>query len=277
MQDFRTLTTQAFDSLTPLLKKVAEHLLQKPLLFSQETASRVSQEIGVSETTVIRFCTAIGFKGFSELQRNIRQHLYATAPFKHSDSQSLDEPTGFLDSFMNVELEQMKTTLKNINPESYQKAIQKILDADRILISGAYISFSMAHWLFYSLSLYTEKVQLFHPGTDNISYHLNHLGKDSLLIAFSFHPYALNTIWLSEELKKKEVYTISVTDSPIAPIVKSSDLHFQVESYSENSFETSPAAAYSVLQALVTGVEQKLARQKREKHDDSLWTKKFFV
>lgn len=277
MENFRTLTIQAFETLTPLLKKVAEHILHNPLLFSQEPAAKVAQEIGVSETTVIRFCTAIGFTGYSELQRNIRKHLYATAPFKHSDSESLEEPMSFLDSFMNIELEQMKATLKNINPESYQRAIQKILDSDRILISGAYISFSMAHWLFYSLSLFTDKVQLFNPGTDNISYHLNQLGKDSLLIACSFHPYALNTIWLCEELKKKGVYTISVTDSPIAPIIKSSDLHFQVKSYSENSFETSPAAAYSVLQALVTGVEQKMARQKREKHDDSLWTKKFFV
>src|SRR5690554_5725343 len=277
MATFRTKTIEIFHTLSPLLKNVAEFLLHHPVKFAQESAAKISQEIGVSETTVIRFCTSIGYSGFSELQREVRESLYYSPLHQVEINEQKD--TSPLQPFIDRELSNLKSTLEKIDSSNFFQSIDKLLCADRILISGSYNSYSMAHWLWYNLGQFLDRVYLFHPGTDNILYHLNQLSKNSVLFNCSFHRYALDTIWLSEEAKKKGVYTISVTDSPIAPIIKHSNLYFLVESYSEETFETSPSAAYGILHALVTGVtnciREEEGRSRKDEYEYRL--KKFFI
>ncbi len=281
MEDYRAKTTAALNKLTPLLKKVAEHALHHPVLFAQEPAAKVAQEIGVSETTIIRFSTSIGYSGFTNLQKEIRKSLYSNSPqdqveFKSFKNNSVDS---FIQTLMDRELKNVRSTMENINITDYEAAIKKICSSEKILVVGSYYSFSMAHWLSYNLGIFTNNVHLFHPGTDNIDFQLKQLGQNSLLIACSFHRYALDTLWVAEEAKKKGVLTISVTDSPIAPIIKFSDLYFLVDVYSENTFESSPVAAYSIFHALVTGVQQYLLKNEtiKDNDDSSFRLKKFFV
>ena len=54
-------------------RKVAQFVIDNPTLVTTHIASEVGQLIGVSESTVIRFCYAMELGGFSELQEEIKK------------------------------------------------------------------------------------------------------------------------------------------------------------------------------------------------------------
>lgn len=68
-------------SFTKGLKKVAAHIGKDPKLFAMHSATDVGKHIGVSETTIIRFCHEIGYEGFSALQEKVRESLFRKNSF----------------------------------------------------------------------------------------------------------------------------------------------------------------------------------------------------
>ena len=65
---------QHYPSLSTGQKKVAEWLTQNHEEGALLTAFQMGRKVGVSETTVIRFSYALGFKGYSEMQEAVRSH-----------------------------------------------------------------------------------------------------------------------------------------------------------------------------------------------------------
>ncbi|MGH3318901.1 MAG: MurR/RpiR family transcriptional regulator, partial [Streptosporangiaceae bacterium] len=55
-------------SLPPAERRVAQHLVEDPRLVASSTITELAHACGTSETTVIRFCRAIGFSGYPELR-----------------------------------------------------------------------------------------------------------------------------------------------------------------------------------------------------------------
>lgn len=60
---------QEYNQLSKGQQKVAKYLLEQPGEFAVKLASEIGEQVGVSETTVIRFCYSIKLSGFSELQK----------------------------------------------------------------------------------------------------------------------------------------------------------------------------------------------------------------
>ncbi|MFR7320890.1 MAG: MurR/RpiR family transcriptional regulator [Blautia massiliensis (ex Durand et al. 2017)] len=56
-------------------KKVAEYILQHLDSFSYSTLAKLSKEISVSETTIIRLAYSLGFESFSEMQRTVQNDI----------------------------------------------------------------------------------------------------------------------------------------------------------------------------------------------------------
>ncbi|CEA03099.1 DNA-binding transcriptional regulator HexR [Metalysinibacillus saudimassiliensis] len=56
-------------------KIVAQYIIKQPKKITTESIARISEEIGVSESTIVRFCYAIDVNGFVALQERLRQDL----------------------------------------------------------------------------------------------------------------------------------------------------------------------------------------------------------
>ncbi|MEH6943918.1 MurR/RpiR family transcriptional regulator, partial [Bacillus sp. JJ722] len=73
--DLQEKVKELFAVLSNSQKKVAKYLLDQPKKFAVHSASEIGKEVGVSETTIIRFCYSLQLKGYSELQKIIRNSL----------------------------------------------------------------------------------------------------------------------------------------------------------------------------------------------------------
>ncbi|HEY9570190.1 MAG TPA: hypothetical protein VIR26_04305 [Metalysinibacillus sp.] len=56
-------------------KIVAQYIIKQPQKITTQNIAQVSEEIGVSESTIVRFCYAIEVDGFVALQQRLQQDL----------------------------------------------------------------------------------------------------------------------------------------------------------------------------------------------------------
>lgn len=262
------------NDLTKGMKKVAGFLLKEPAAFAANPARKVAEEIGVSETMVVRFCHALGYKGYGELQKEIRDFVFNLK--NHDKEEHTDQETlAIYEKRMLEDQANIQQTAKMVDPQMFDLAVNKLAEAERILVAGRRSSFSMAHWFTFMLNFVYGKARLFRQETD---IHLEDLLAGSVLVAFSFYRYDLDTLWLVEEAKKRGIFVIGFTDSSISPIVDYADALFPVQ-LTEQSVPDAAPVTFSLLNAIISGVYAKNPERANRHIDayESRRLKNFFI
>ncbi len=252
MEDYYTKIENAYDDLSKGLKKVANYLLEEPTAFAANPAKKVGEALGVSESMITRFCLTLGYKGYSELQHEVRDHvfnqkrIFAEYPLSHNE----EKERPFHERVMLHDQFNIASTAENIKEEQFKQATAFLAEADQVLIAGLRYTFSMAHWLTYALQSIGINARLYRPDLDA---HLDFGSSKHVFIVFSFHAYSTETLMLAEEAKRRDWTIIGITDSGIAPISKHADILFPVYFSKRSHSETAPIV-FSFLNALVSGI-----------------------
>lgn len=223
-------TKQKLPEMTKGLKKVGRYLLTEPIVFAIHPAKKVGSMIDVSETMVIRFCHYIGYRGYSELQKEVRHHLMNLENIK--DKESILTKENNFKHFIEEDVKNLKQMKNIIDVDVLNNVVEKILESEKVVVAGYYHSFSFAHWFSFNLNYILGNASLFRPESDAGVLEL--MPKNSCIIIFSFFRYAVDTIRLAEEAKKKGIPVIVITDSWASPAAEYADYVLSIYS-SENS------------------------------------------
>ncbi|ASN04414.1 MurR/RpiR family transcriptional regulator [Virgibacillus necropolis] len=269
MDDLYKKVELAYDNLSKGLKKVANYLLEEPTAFAANPAKKVGESLGVSETMITRFCHTLGYSGYSQLQKEVRDYVFNQKRTfdDYSLSKEEDKTHPFHEQVMLHDQFNIQTTSKNISEEIFNEATKHLVDADQVLISGLRYTFSMAHWLTYALQSIGINARLYRPDLDA---HLEFGSPKHVLIVFSFHAYSIETLMLAEEAKRRGWVIIGITDSRIAPISDYADILIPVYFSKRNRSETAPIV-FSFMNALVSGIslqEPERTRQNKIKMEE---------
>ncbi|ASN05364.1 MurR/RpiR family transcriptional regulator [Virgibacillus necropolis] len=262
------------------LQKVSSCLLNDPKLFIIYSATDAGKEMGVSETTVIRFCQQLGYKGYSDLQEEIRNNLLQKSSLSDyledkSVDTTKDQP---IKSLMVNDMDNIEKTMKQLSEELLETAVSKIAIADRVLISGVRSSHALASWLAFSLDLIVGNTRLYQPNVDDILLRISELTEKSVFVAFSFHRYAIDTINIAKLAKEQGAFVIAITDSPISPITVYSSLILPVQLNVKSTLDVAPAVlslTNSIVSTISLGNSDKF--QKRAELFDSIKGHDFFA
>ncbi|MFS0750601.1 MurR/RpiR family transcriptional regulator [Oceanobacillus sp. 1P07AA] len=223
-------TKQKLPEMTKGLKKVGEYLLAEPIVFAIHPAKKVGSMIDVSETMVIRFCHYIGYRGYSELQKEVRHHLMNLE--RVNDKENVLTRDNNFKNFIDDDVKNLKQMKNIIDAEVFNNVVEKILESEKVVVAGYYHSFSFAHWFSFNLNYIVGNASLFRPESDAGILEL--MPEKSCIIIFSFFRYAVDTIRLAEEAKKKGVPVIVITDSWASPAAEYADFVISIYS-SEHS------------------------------------------
>ncbi|MFM1653299.1 MurR/RpiR family transcriptional regulator [Brevibacillus sp. B_LB10_24] len=255
MQNFQQKVMEHFNQLPNGQKRAAKFLLENPDFFTLHSAAEVGAAAGVSETTVIRFCYSLGYSGYSELQRELRQHLISRSSLARYQTSKLelDRQPGLFVQVMKQDIANIQHIIQHTNEEAFNLAVERLIAADRVLVTGMRASYSHANWLSFTLNLVRGNVELYRPDTDDIILQGSTMTAQSVLVAFSFHRYVKETLQIAKAMKKRGVCVIGITDSPVAPISRYADLVFPVGTAQGSSIDVL-VSVFSFLNALVSGV-----------------------
>lgn len=261
----RDRIAEKYMELTRSLKKVAEYTLNNPQDFAIHSAAEIGERVGVSETTIIRFCYALGYSGFSELQKEVRRQMILDSEGNpnqsslkkyQSSKEEMASQSRFYAQVMERDIINIQRTISQIKEDQFQLAVQKMAEASTILVSGYRTSFAAAHWLTFALNIIRGNARTYRPATDDLILFVEQMGPESVFIAVSFHRYMKDTLQLARIARERGAFVIGLTDTSISPITRYADVTFAVGQGSGGNASTLDLSAslFSLMNALVAAV-----------------------
>jgi DNA-binding MurR/RpiR family transcriptional regulator len=240
-------------------KRIATYIISHFDKAAYMTASELGKEVGVSESTVVRFASAVGMEGYPEftaaLREALRQKLTASQRVEVANSRLGDGSV--LDSVLSDDAERIRSTLENIDRADFDRAVETILSAGRIYILGMRSSYSIAAFLHYYLSLIFDNVTFVRSaGSSEILEQLARVGEGDAVIAVSFPRYSSRIVDAVSFSASRGADVIALTDSAAAPIAEYASSVLTARS-DMASFADSLVAPMSVINAMIAAIGRK--------------------
>ncbi|MDO5095755.1 MAG: MurR/RpiR family transcriptional regulator [Peptostreptococcaceae bacterium] len=253
--DLINLIQNEFSKLSKGQKIIAQFILSDYDKVAFMTAAKLGDTVGVSESTVVRFANALGFSGYPELQKSLQELIKTKLTTVQRVEMSKEYSNDFttLKKVLRADIENIKGTLDDIDPDAFESAINKIIHAKKIYIVGLRSSATLGEYLAFYLNFILDNVVLVNYGISDVFEQILKVTEDDLVIGISFPRYSTRTYELLEYAKEQGANIISITDSKLAPISElSSDILIARSNMA--SFVDSLVAPFSVANALIVSV-----------------------
>ena len=130
-------------------KKIADYIMESYDKAAFMTAARLGETVGVSESTVVRFATELGFEGYpafqNDLQELIRSKLTSVQRMESASVRiGQDE---ILETVLTADSSMIKATLEQTSKENFNGAVEAINKARTIYILGVRSAATLANFL----------------------------------------------------------------------------------------------------------------------------------
>ncbi len=243
-------------------RAVADYILHEYERAAFLTAAKLGAKVGVSESTVVRFATALGYNGYPEMQQIlqdiVRSKLTTVDRLLGSVNCLGDESV--LSKVMQQDCDNIRNTLHETNPESFEQAITLLLGARRIYVSGLRSASSLAMFLSLCLNWALGNTQALVSGVEDWIEQLSKLGPEDVVVAISFPRYTRKTIDVADFAARRGAKVLAITDSVMSPLARHAEVVLTARS-SIDSFVDSFAAPLSLINAILTAVGQRAKDQ----------------
>ncbi len=237
-------------------KKIAAYITENYDKAAFMTAAALGRKVGVSESTVVRFATELGFKGYPQLQKELQQMIKSklTAVQRMEVSQALIGDSDIIDSVLGGDIELIRSTAEQTSREAFSAAIAEINRARRIYILGVRSSAALASFLAFYFNLVFESVVLVDTSSASEMFEqMFRIGEEDVCIAISFPRYSKQTVNALRFIADRGAKIIALTDTEKSPIA-SFATHLLVARSDMASVVDSLTAPLSLINALIVGV-----------------------
>ena len=134
----------AMDGFKPSERMIAEFVLQNPERVVQMSISELARDVEVGESTVMRFCRAIDYKGYQEFKLRLAQDLVEPVEYIHEKIKFSDSIAQLAQKTFQTTRSAVENTQKALDPEMVEVAANTLTGARRIDIYGAGYSYLTA-------------------------------------------------------------------------------------------------------------------------------------
>ena len=224
------------------------------------TASNLGNTVGVSESTVVRFATELGYEGYPQMQKAMQEMIRdkLTSVQRINVTQSHIGDGNVLEYILNKDIEKIRRTLDETSEEDFRNAVDAISHAKTIYIFAVRSSAALASFLGYYYSLIFENVKVIsNYGETEIYEKLFRISEDDVIIGISFPRYSNAAIQAMTFAKRRGAKAIALTDSMSSPLVAVSD-YVLIAKSDIASVVDSLVAPLSMINALIAATVLKL-------------------
>lgn len=230
------------------------------------TASKLGSTVGVSESTVVRFATEVGYTGYPQMQQAmhemIRNKLTTVQRLEHTSSHYGERE--LLDASFNQDIDIIKRTNENLSREEFFGAIDALMRAKTIYILGAGSSLALATFVQYYFNLIFEDVRMINATSEAATVQqMIRLSDKDAVVGISFPRYSRKTVKALSYAASRNAETIAITDTSLSPLAQHS--HYRLYAKSDMvSFVDSLVGPLSLINALIVSVAIKKKKEVSE-------------
>lgn len=215
-----------YSELTRGQRQVADSLIRDPGLLAFSTAMDIGKAAGVSESTVIRLASALGYRCFADMQDEARRTLSAQRTMNRFSHAAQESPggAGVLARVMENDAWLVRQTLEQNSQEGFEHAVSLMENARHIYVAGARSSYAVAVFLAHTLRTLLGRTTLLEADRIHFLHDLVELSQATVLVAIAFPRYTGSTLRIAEYASRKGCPVIGITDNVASPLAQRSNV-----------------------------------------------------
>lgn len=259
-----------YSSLSKGHKKIADYITANYDKAAFMTAAKLGNKVGISESTVVRFATELGYDGYPELQKNLQEVVKnrLTSVQRMEVAGTTASGGDILEKALVSDIETIKATREQTSREAFNASVEAINKARHIYVLGVRSSAPLASFAAFYLNFVYDHVTLIEStGTGESFEQTFRINSDDVCIAISFPRYSKQTINTLQFISDRGATVISITDSENSPIARFAT-HLLIARSNMVSFVDSLVAPLSLINALIAAA----AKEKSEEVYNNLNT-----
>jgi DNA-binding MurR/RpiR family transcriptional regulator len=245
--------------LSPRLQQAARHILDHPNQAALSTVTELSAAAGVQPSALIRLAQALGFSGFSDMQKVLQAALAATSPSygervhqlraagEESGAMGLLRQAGALNQIS------LQNLMDTVDPSALDRAVSLLAAAPLIHVVGQRRSHPVAGYIAYGLTRSGKAARLMAGAAGMLRDEAETMRPGDALVVISLYPYSAEAIETASWAASHGVSVVALSDGPLSPLQASATVALDVRDSELFGFRAL-VAQMCLAQVLVLGV-----------------------
>lgn len=191
------------------------------------TAAKIGETVDVSESTVVRFATTLGYSGFPELQKALQvliKNKLTTVQRIGLNDDVVNDKVKLHKKILKNEMNNMRYLFEHFDIEALDKATELILNANRVFVLGLRTSSTLSNYLGFYLDVILDDVKVLNnSGVNSLYEEIIRIKENDLLIVISYPRYSKTTIEAARFVKEHNAKLVAITDTEESPVYALAD------------------------------------------------------
>lgn len=234
-------------------KRIAEYLAENYDKVAFMTASKLGATIGVSESTVVRFATEIGYDGYPQLQQAMQEMIRNKLTSVQRMEVTLNRigQSDVLDFVFSQDIDVIRRTMQETSHENFYRAADAIASARKTYILAARSAFGLGTFLAYYMNLLFGNAVLVQATSEGeIFEQMIRTDEKDVVVGISFPRYSRKIAKAMDFAHNSGSKVIAITDTEESPIALPAD-YFLLARSDIASIVDSLCAPLSLINALI--------------------------
>lgn len=254
--DIISRMNEKYASMSKSHKKIAAFIMEHYEQAVFMTAAKLGETLEISESTVVRFASGIGYEGYPEFQKALEEWVQNKLSTVQRISVKYGKSTQseILSSVLSADIEKIQDTMENLDPVAFETAVDIILEAKNVYIVGIRSCEPLADFLSFYLNMIRGNVQLIRTtSVSEMFEQMIRIDERDAIIGISFPRYSMRTLKAMEFANDRNAKVITITDTVHSPMNLYSSCNLLARS-DMVSIVDSLVAPLSVINALVVAL-----------------------
>ena len=237
-------------------RRLAQFIIESYDKAAFMTAASLGKTVGVSESTVVRFATELGYGGYPSMQKAMQEMVAnrLTAVQRIEVTKDRIGDKDILSKVIQSDGDRLRQAADTVDRQAFQDAVDAIQKAKRIYILGVRSASTLANFLGYYLNYMFRNIHVVTTsGLSEMFEQIVGVNSDDVVIAFSFPRYSTTTAKGTMYCRSTGATVIGITDSKLSPVGQNCD-HVLLVKSDMVSLVDSLVAPLSVTNALIVAL-----------------------
>ena len=254
-KDILARINEYYSTFSKSQRLIASYLIDNYEVAVFMTAKALGEAIGVSESTVVRFASSIGYEGFPQMSRALEEYYKVRMNSANNNKSFVgNSQSEILNTVLKADMEKMKDTMDRIDVEAFEMAVDILLNAKKVYVVGLRTCEPLAEFLAFYLNMIRGDVVLLKTTSASEMFEqMIRITDKDCIVGISFPRYSMRTLKAMEFAKDRNAKVITLTDSVHSPMNLYSSCNLLARS-DMVSIVDSLVAPLSVINALIVAL-----------------------
>ncbi|MDD2396531.1 MAG: MurR/RpiR family transcriptional regulator [Tissierellia bacterium] len=233
MNDLISIIKNNFHKFSRGQKLIAQFIIEHYDKAAFMTAAKIAETVEVSESTVVRFASALGYSGFPEMQKALQVLIKnkLTTVQRIGLNDDVNDKLKLHKKNLKNEMNNLRYLYEHFDMEALDKATELILDAERVFVLGLRTSSTMSNYLGFYLDVILNNAKVLNnSGVNSLYEEIIRIKEDDLLIIISYPRYSRTTLDAARFVKGRNTKIVAITDTEESPAYALADVSLLAKS-----------------------------------------------